>query len=278
MAVFPQIGFGVPFFRPASSSSFILDNISGSAFAYSFFKLKSTATNCIRVRRTGDNSEFDFAFDSNGFLDTASLLAFCIAGGGTQSGRIVKFYDQSGNGYDAILTTASQQLEIVTSGALVTVGGILVGQKMTNNGGYDVATYTKPSAAVLEDYAITKGNEHQQISSNGDWNWVTRPDATRMVVNSNSGGSQYTFVPISADTTTMHISNLKLNNTSASLYYDKAQVGTTQTIIAPAAAATTKIWEWDSGRFGSLFIRFSKILSGSEITALNTFFTNNYGL
>lgn len=271
----PGIGIGTVFnkFASVGAAPLLLDSISGGAFAYSFFKLKSTATNCIRVRRDSDNAEQDIGFVLN-YIDTASMLTFV----GANNGRIVKFYDQSGNGYDATLSTATQQLQIVTAGALNTVGGILTGQKMANNGFYSVATYTKPANAVLEDYAITKGTEHQQIAYNGDWNWVTRPDATRLIINSNLGGSQYVFSPISSDTTTMHISNLVLNDTTASMYYDKTQVGTSQTIIAPAAAATTRIWEWDAGRYGSMFIRFAKNLSGAERTTINTFFTDNYGL
>jgi hypothetical protein len=251
----------------------LLDSISDSAFAYSFFKLKNSATNCIRVRRDSDNAEQNIGFASN-YIDTASMLSFV----GSNNGRIVKFYDQSGNGYDAELTTASQQLQIVTSGSLNLVGSILVGQKMSNNGGYTVSTYTKPANAVLEDFAITKGNEHQQIGYNGDWNWVTRPDATRLVMNSNGGAISYVFSGISSDTTNMHISNLVLNNTTASMYYDKTQVGSSQTIIAPLAAATTRIWEWDASRFGSLFIRFGKNLSAGERTTINTFFTDKFGI
>ena len=159
------IGIGIPFIKASGGAPpLILDQISGSEFAYSFFKLKTAYLgNCIRVRRDNDNAELDIGFVSN-YIDTAAMLTFV----GANNGRIVTFYDQSGNGFNATLATAAQQLQIVTTGVLNIVAGVLTGQKISNNGGYLVSSYAKPANAVLEDFAITKGNEHQQIGFNGD--------------------------------------------------------------------------------------------------------------
>lgn len=117
-----SLGLGLPLhkarFRGYTS---LFDVVGGAAFGYSLRRLSSTATNCIRVRRSGDNAEFDFGFVNN-YLDTASLTAFCIAGGGTQNGQIVTWYDQSGNTYHVTNATPAQQPTIVTAGVLVTLG------------------------------------------------------------------------------------------------------------------------------------------------------------
>lgn len=74
-------------------------------------KLYSTATNCIRVRRSSDNTEQNIGFAGNS-LDTATLLSFVGAG----NGFVVTFYDQTGNGENATQSTAANQPRIVNSG------------------------------------------------------------------------------------------------------------------------------------------------------------------
>ena len=95
----------------------LLDLYPGASFAISLRKLSSFATSAIRVRRGSDSAELDIGFVGND-LDAASLLAFC--GGG--DGFVTKWYDQSGNGRDAVNFTAAQQESVVTSGVVETSG------------------------------------------------------------------------------------------------------------------------------------------------------------
>jgi hypothetical protein len=74
-------------------------------------KMISTATVAIRVRRSSDNTEQDIGFSGNS-LDTASLATFVGAG----NGFVVTFYDQTGNGRNAVQATAAKQPRIVSSG------------------------------------------------------------------------------------------------------------------------------------------------------------------
>jgi len=98
----------------------LLDIYTNSAVAYSLRKLRNGYVgNAIRVRRSSDNVEQDIAFDTNGALDTVSLLAFVGAG----NGFVTTWYDQSGNGYNAYQSTAINQPLIVSSGSLTTNGG-----------------------------------------------------------------------------------------------------------------------------------------------------------
>lgn len=78
----------------------------------------SYSGDCLRVRRSLDNTEQDIGFDGDE-LDTAALLTFCGAG----SGYIVTWYDQSGNGNNFTQATSGNQPRIVNSGVLDTFGG-----------------------------------------------------------------------------------------------------------------------------------------------------------
>jgi hypothetical protein len=94
--------------------SYLLDTYSGSSVAYSLRKLSSTYSgNCIRVRRSSDNTEQNIGFVAN-VLDTASLLTFC----GSGSGFVTTWYDQSGNANNATQSNATYQPNIVTSGSV----------------------------------------------------------------------------------------------------------------------------------------------------------------
>lgn len=103
----------------APSASLLLDTYTGSAAAYSLRKLRTLYTgSAIRVSRSSDNAQSDIGFTSSNELDTTSLLSFI----GSSNGRIAKWYDQSGNGRDAIGNITNSPL-IVLSGTLYTLNG-----------------------------------------------------------------------------------------------------------------------------------------------------------
>lgn len=92
---------------------FLLDSYPNASAAYSLRLLRGAYTgNCIRVRRSSDNSEQNIGF-FNGLLDTTSLLSFVGAG----DGFITTWYDQSGNGLNLTQATAGNQPRIVTGGS-----------------------------------------------------------------------------------------------------------------------------------------------------------------
>jgi len=96
-----------------STENLILDNIDSAVLSLALKKLKSTATKCIRVRRSSDNAEMDIGF-INDVLDTTAMLSFCGAG----NGYVTIWYDQSGLGNNAFQTVASSQPQIVSLGIL----------------------------------------------------------------------------------------------------------------------------------------------------------------
>lgn len=107
----------------AALSTPILDTYSGPGVAYSLRKLKTSYTGpAIRVRRASDNQETNIGFNSSGNLDTTFLLIFATDMVATDSLFVTTWYDQSGNGKNAVQTTASSQPNIVTNGTLRTQG------------------------------------------------------------------------------------------------------------------------------------------------------------
>lgn len=93
--------------------SYLLDTYTGATVGYALHKLSSTATNCIRIRRSSDNTEQDIGFVGED-LDTAAISSFV----GSNSAYIKTWYDQSGNGNNLTQTTNSKQPRIVNVGTL----------------------------------------------------------------------------------------------------------------------------------------------------------------
>jgi hypothetical protein len=100
----------------AFKNKLLLDEYAGAAAAYSLRNL--TITNdapVVRVRRSSDNTEQDFTAAQ---VTNGTLTTFCGAG----NGFVRTWYDQSGNGNHAIQATTGSQPQIVSSGALITLG------------------------------------------------------------------------------------------------------------------------------------------------------------
>ena len=86
-----------------------------AAAAYSMRKLSSAYSGfALQIRRSSDNTTQDIGFTAGGDLDTASLKTF--VGGG--NGYVTIWYDQSGNGPDAVQTDKLLQTRIVNDGVI----------------------------------------------------------------------------------------------------------------------------------------------------------------
>jgi len=96
----------------------LLDTYSGAAVAYSAARrLSSTYTgSLIRVRRSSDNAEQDIGYTAGNVLDESALTTFV----GANNGFVTTWYDQSGNGKNAVQSTAANQPQIVSSGSVIT--------------------------------------------------------------------------------------------------------------------------------------------------------------
>jgi hypothetical protein len=96
----------------------LLDTYPNSEAAFSLRKLREAYSgNCIEVRNDS-NVHLNIGFVNNE-LDTASLLAHC----GSGSGRISKWYDQSGFGRVLAQATVANQPLLVSNGSIITLNG-----------------------------------------------------------------------------------------------------------------------------------------------------------
>ena len=136
-----------------SVSSYLLDTYGGASTALSFRKISSTATLCVRVRESGGNTEQDFGFSGDN-VDEAAILSFC----GSNSGHVVKWYDQSGNGRDMIQAISTKQPKIVNAGVLNKQNGKA---SMLYDGSDDFlySTYSFSQATPLQCIIIAKNTK-----------------------------------------------------------------------------------------------------------------------
>jgi hypothetical protein len=212
--------------QPSASYTPMFDTFSGSQIGYSMFKLRTGATNCLRVRRSSDDTTLDIGFVNN-YLDTASLLAFVGAG----NGFIHTWYDQTGSN-NFTQTTAGNQPQIVTSGSLITRNG-----KAT----------IKASATQWLNLTTTIF-----MNSTHHW-WLSyEKDTTANHMMLYASGSSYTFYEVGANKYTSTAfsvtaspnlvandfmllnSNFWQNNTSTcNLFRNGTQIGTGTTTYSP---------------------------------------------
>lgn len=114
----PPIGF---LYVGSSTVMLPIDSLTASTAqsVYSMHKLiNSYSGNCLRVKRSSDNTTQDFGFVSN-FVDTASIKTFI----GASNGTVTIWYDQTTNGRN--LTPVTNEPKIATAGALFYQSGDL---------------------------------------------------------------------------------------------------------------------------------------------------------
>jgi hypothetical protein len=119
-----SIGFNNSLYNSSGSNVYvgILNLYPNASAAYSLRLLKNNYIgNAVRIRRSGDNSETDIGFLSNGNFNVLQATAFCIAGGGTQNGFVVTWFDQSGNSNNATQIIAANQPQIVSNGNIISI-------------------------------------------------------------------------------------------------------------------------------------------------------------
>lgn len=105
---------------PSSQPTLLLDTYTGAAAAYSFRELNSSYSgNCVRVQNnSGVNLDVGF---SNGYVDTSAISTHC----GTGDGKIVTWYDQSGNGRNITQSSTSAMPKLFIGGTLNNVNSKL---------------------------------------------------------------------------------------------------------------------------------------------------------
>jgi hypothetical protein len=95
----------------------LLDAYPGAIGAWSLRKLSGSISAVVRVRRSNDSAEADFAADA---VADGSLVAWVGSG---NDGYVARLFDQSGNGHAAVQPVTGKQPKVVDNGVLVTDGG-----------------------------------------------------------------------------------------------------------------------------------------------------------
>ncbi|CAB4130740.1 Alpha-L-arabinofuranosidase B, catalytic [uncultured Caudovirales phage] len=161
-------------YRPLTQYVFLLDLYPTTGVAYSFRKLSSTYNgNCIRVRRSSDNTESNIGFFNN-YLDTATLKTFV----GANNGFITIWYDQSSGGYDVSQSTALAQPSIVVSGA-INYTNKCVCAAMNGSSMYLKSTASFSSVATSISFASVLLNKRSTgIAGTYNYQWAIGSPAT----------------------------------------------------------------------------------------------------
>ena len=190
----------------------LLDTYSGAAAALSLRLLRTAYSgSAIRVRRSSDNAEQDIGFVS-GYLDTASLKTFV----GANDGRIVTWYDQSGNSIDGSQSTSGNQPYILTSGAFLYVNG---------NVTIDFGDDTNPYYLVLPTGFLNGATSLSYFHVAKIANWLSSNGGVFAPSNTNSLGLEVLQLGATFGYTCLRINGTQRSNTSPpdNLWQDNIQ-------------------------------------------------------
>jgi len=237
-------------FMPEGSTTItpILDTYPAVAAYSTFRQLRTGATLCVRVRRDSDDAELDIGFMS-GFLDAAALLAFSA---GT-SAYIVNIYNQSGvTGYDLEQTVMGDQMQIVSSGSLVTLTNgqaaadtnNLLRHALMESSGLDLFRNLQYSQTFITFQAASGSQSNTNIF--------------RATTGGTGSGARFTFLTSTVDATKLRTvtrspdSTSNIGDVNGSINYG------TNPVVASGRAKYSD---------GELYLRQDGVDAGSDLTA-----------
>jgi hypothetical protein len=145
------------YFGSFASATWFSDDFGMPMAAYSLRKLTPTSTNCVRVRRSSDNTEQDIGFASNtpyATIDTSALLSFVGAG----NGFVVTWYNQNTSNQNATQSTAANQPQIVSSGSLININSLPSIKFDGSNDSLNAATLNVSNIAQTSVESVLKLN------------------------------------------------------------------------------------------------------------------------
>ena len=217
----------------SGGSPLLLDLYPSAAAAYSVRKLRTAYSgSAIRVRRT-DLTEQNIGFDATGNLDTTALLSF-VGTGALDNGFVTTWYDQSGNGNNAVQSTAANQPQIVSSGVVNTQAGLSSGKPcLSFDGSNDFFDLT--SLVTTTNYTAFVAAKRLNSGLSGQWltqkatSTGTRPYAAILY-----GGTGSAYMSTYNSTT-----QISASTSSTAYILLTSRWGSTQSIYINNSALTT---------------------------------------
>lgn len=245
--------------------------------AYSVRQLSSAYTGkCMLVRRSSDGDSMSIGFTSAGDLDTATLLAFV----GSNSGFVRTWYDQSGNGLNAVQYTNTAQPTIVVNGkinrdngkpSVYTNGtsGFLYYQPVTQLNGTTTATRMEVCRSRANAFTIIEGLGYYQL----DLQLFNSP--SYVMVQYENHNITVSSADMTNDTTLMSINSIRTQG-NCQLYVNTLPQGTpnTSALLTFSAPDTGFIGERldnvsaEPGAFSETIL-FGSALSATDRQAIN---------
>lgn len=147
----------------------LLDTYGGAEVAYSLRRLSGAYTGAaIKVRRGSDNATQDIGFVGED-LDTTALSSFI----GSDSAYVERWYDQSGNGNNAVQTTTAFQPIIALAGAIIYVNSKPAFQFDGSNDYFDLTSNVPTSAASAWAWVLDRHLSNDNTISLGTTNAAT---------------------------------------------------------------------------------------------------------
>lgn len=209
------------------ATPYLLTNDINASVAYGLRKLKSTATNAIRVRRASDNTEQDIAFVGNN-LDTASLTNFC------NPSRSFTTY-----GNAKISTTTSQFGD--SSGYFDGTGDVISTADSNDfnlsNGNFTIEFWIKRNTTVNQQTVLRHGGASSSNIAFGV-DMLNTGDLRGFIV---SGTAYYTASSSLTDTSSWHHVALVRNGNTLTIYLDGVAGSTTANVTGVTANNSTEL-------------------------------------
>lgn len=232
--------------------AFIFTVLPSSTATFSVRKLvQGYNGNAVRVRRSSDSIEQDIGFLTNGELNTTALSTFC----GANSCFVRTWYDQSGNGRNAIQTTTTRQPRIVNAGTIdsqigkvslvglgttALVSTLTLGQMVSGTNaataGFSAAAVFRQSSATSSSIFAADGSG-QRLLCHASWSdGRTYFDVTNPTV-----GNGRIFANIGNYSTLTQLTLLRNGTTQSVFKNGTSSISTTVTGTVPTTTNTASL-------------------------------------
>lgn len=225
-----------------------LDLVSGASRAFSVRRTRTSYDGpLMRIRRSSDDAEADFYPDLDGILSLNSLngssvdLSTWIS---TDNGFVTIWYDQSLFGADASNSTTTEQPQVVSSGSLVTEGGVVA---IDFDGSNDYLLMTAVSSVNMTILAVFQGaagaSDHIMLGGTTDY-FTYKTTGTNH--RARFGGGQVDFT--SPGTTAHQLLSAYRSGVNGELFQSGVSLGTTSSFNS-GAASFQYIGRWQTASF-----------------------------